>query len=265
MTKIPNVLVIGILSLFRISSFEFRDSRLTPFVLSLFLLAPIVRADSPATAPATTEVAPLTEYMGRTIAQTMHYTGAEWLTRDSRDREEDCKTLLRELKLKPGMIVADFGCGNGFYTLQIAKLIQPGGRVLAVDIQPEMLDLLRDRMKEQHIDNVDPILCTTTDPKLPADKVDLILVVDVYHELSNPPQVLAGLRKALAPNGRVALVEFRAEDPKVPIKPLHKMSKAQIMKEWPANGFKLTDDFEGLPWQHLMFFQRADATTQPTR
>jgi SAM-dependent methyltransferase len=225
----------------------------------------LVRADPPTTAPASTEPAPLTHYMGREIAQTMHYTGAEWLTRESREREEDCTTMLKQLNLKPGQTVVDFGCGNGFYTLKMAKLVAPNGKVLAVDIQPEMLDLLRQRAKDEKLDNIEEVLCTATDPKLPAGKCDLILVVDVYHECSNPPDVLAGLRKALAPHGRVALVEFRGEDPKVPIKPLHKMTKEQILKEWPANGFKLVDQFVGLPWQHLMFFERDDnwQATQP--
>lgn len=229
-----------------------------------FLLTSLVRADAPTTAPASTEPAPLKFYMGREIARTMHYTGAEWLIRESRDREEDCTTMLKQLNLKPGQTVVDFGCGNGFYTLKMAKLVAPNGKVLAVDIQPEMLNLLRKRATEQKIDNIEEILCTATDPKLPADKCDLVLVVDTYHECTNPQEVLAGIRKSLAPHGRVALVEFRAEDPKVPIKPLHKMSKAQIMKEWPANGFKLVDQFDGLPWQHLMFFERDDSTTQPT-
>jgi SAM-dependent methyltransferase len=233
---------------------------------ALLFLTTLLRADPPTTAPATTEPAPLTHYMGREIAQTMHFTGAEWLTRESREREEDCTTMLKQLNLKSGQTVVDFGCGNGFYTLKMAKLVAPNGKVLAVDIQPEMLDLLRQRAKDEKIDDIDEVLCTTTDPKLPEGKVDLILIVDTYHEISNPVEVLAGLRKSLAPHGRVALVEFRGEDPNVPIKPLHKMSKAQIMKEWPANGFKLVDQFDGLPWQHLMFFERDDsATTLPAK
>jgi SAM-dependent methyltransferase len=228
-------------------------------LIAFIALTSLLRADPPTTAPATTEPAPLTYYMGREIAQTMHYTGAEWLTRESREREEDCTTMLKQLNLKPGQTAVDFGCGNGFYTLKMAKLVAPNGKVLAVDIQPEMLDLLRQRAKDEKLDNIEEVLCTATDPKLPAGKCDLILVVDVYHECSNPPEVLAGLRKALAPHGRVALVEFRGEDPKVPIKPLHKMTKAQILKEWPANGFKLVDQFDGLPWQHLMFFERDDS------
>src|SRR3954452_18000472 len=202
---------------------------------------------------------PLTEYKGREIAQTMHYLGAPWLTRESREREEDCKTLLAALKVKPGDTVCDMGCGNGFYTVKLAKLVGKDGRVVAVDIQPEMLELLKAAAKAEKIKNIEPALGTVTDPKLPEGKIDLMLLVDVYHEFSNPEEMLAAIRKSLKPNGRVALAEFRAEDPKVPIKPLHKMSKAQIMKEFPPNGFKLVEEFDKLPWQHLMFFKRDDA------
>jgi ubiquinone/menaquinone biosynthesis C-methylase UbiE len=202
---------------------------------------------------------PLTEYKGREIAQTMHYLGAPWLTRESRDREEDCNTLLAALKLKPGDTVCDLGCGNGFYSVKIAKLVGEKGRVIGVDIQREMLGLLKDRATEEKVRNIEPVLGTVVDPKLPAASVDLVLLVDVYHEFSHPEQMLAAIRKSLKPTGRVALAEFRAEDPNVPIKPLHKMSKAQIMKEFPPNGFKLVEEFDKLPWQHLMFFQRDDA------
>jgi ubiquinone/menaquinone biosynthesis C-methylase UbiE len=201
----------------------------------------------------------VTEYKGREIAQTMHYLGAEWLTRDSREREEDCQTLLKALNLKPGDTVCDLGCGNGFYSLQIAKLVGDRGRVLAVDIQREMLGLLANRAAEEKIKNIEPILGTVVDPKLPEKSVDLMLLVDVYHEFDHPEQMLAAIRKSLKPTGRIALAEFRAEDPNVPIKRLHKMSKDQIMKEFPPNGFKLVEQFDKLPWQHLMFFQRDDA------
>lgn len=204
---------------------------------------------------------PLKEYKGREIAQTMHYLGAPWLTRESREREEDCKTMLAALNVKPGDVVCDLGCGNGFYTLKLAQLVGEKGRVLAVDIQREMLGLLKDRAAEEKITNIEPLLGTLIDPKLPAANVDLVLLVDVYHEFSHPEQMLAAIRKSLKPTGRVALVEFRAEDPNVPIKPLHKMSKSQIMKEFPPNGFKLVEEFDKLPWQHLMFFQRD--TTEP--
>ncbi|MCE9526807.1 MAG: class I SAM-dependent methyltransferase, partial [Planctomycetales bacterium] len=170
-------------------------------------------------------------YLGREIAQTMHFAGAPWLVRESRERQEECSTLMSALHFKPGQAVADLGCGNGFYTLKIAAKIAPGGRVLAVDIQPEMLQLLNERARVEKIAGVEPVLGTLIDPRLPEGKVDLILCVDAYHEFSHPQQMLAAIRKSLAPQGRLVLVEFRAEDPKVPIKPLHKMTKVQVNKE----------------------------------
>jgi 2-polyprenyl-3-methyl-5-hydroxy-6-metoxy-1,4-benzoquinol methylase len=198
----------------------------------------------------------LKEYMGRRIAQTMHYTGAEWLTRDNREQEERCSLMLANLGVKRGMTICDMGCGNGFYALQLAKMTGEAGSVYGVDIQPEMLTFLRQRAEQQGVSNIKPVLGTFTDPKLPKGKIDLILLVDVYHEFSHPEQMLTAMRESLSPDGVCALVEFRAEDPTVPIKPEHKMTKAQIMKEWPANGFKLVKEFDGLPWQHLMFFAR---------
>jgi len=198
----------------------------------------------------------LTHYMGREIAQTMHYTGAPWLVRESREREEECSTLLKCLNLKPGMVVCDMGCGNGFYTHKISPMVGDTGKILAVDIQPEMLELLNKRAEAGKEKNIETILGTVADPKLPEGKVDLVLCVDVYHEFDHPVEMLAAIRKSLAPHGRMVLVEFRSEDPKVPIKPLHKMSKAQILKEIPPNGFKLVEQFDKLPWQHVMFFEK---------
>ena len=199
---------------------------------------------------------PLEIYKGRRIAPTMSYLGADWLIRARRQREEDCETLLKELKLKPGMIVCDMGCGNGFYALQMAEIVAPTGKVLAVDVQPEMLRLLQARAVEENIKNIEPILGTLIDPKLPRGKVDLILCADVYHEFSHPEHMLRAMREALSPHGTVVLAEFREEDPTVPILPLHKMSKKQIMRELPPNGYRLVRQFDGLPWQHLMFFGR---------
>lgn len=202
-------------------------------------------------------------FKGREIAETMHYEGAPWLVRESRQREEDCKRLLEEIKVKPGQTVCDLGCGNGFYTLKLAELVGPQGKVYAVDIQPEMLKMLRGRALQAGLKNVVPVLGTLVDPGLPEGQLDLVLLVDVYHEFSHPEQMLAAIRKSLKPEGRVALAEFRAEDPEVPIKPLHKMSKKQILKEWAPAGFKLAAEFDGLPWQHLMFFTRADGQKPP--
>ncbi|MCL4203101.1 MAG: methyltransferase domain-containing protein [Pirellulaceae bacterium] len=209
---------------------------------------------------ATAETIPpaLTHYKGREIAQTMHYRGAPWLTRDNREQEERCSLLLANLGVKAGMTVCDMGCGNGFYSIQLGKMVGPEGRVLAVDVQPQMLEMLKERAAEAGLENIEPILGQLHDPKLPAGKLDLILMVDVYHEFSHPEHMLAAMRQSLAPGGVIVLTEYRAEDPNVPIKPLHKMSKRQIMKEFTPNGFKLVREFDRLPWQHMMFFERED-------
>jgi 2-polyprenyl-3-methyl-5-hydroxy-6-metoxy-1,4-benzoquinol methylase len=198
----------------------------------------------------------LTHYKGREIAQTMHYLGAPWLTREERESEEKCSIMLANCKIRPGMNVCDMGCGNGFYTFRLAEMVGPEGLVYAVDIQPEMLVLLREEMERRGVDNIVPILGSVHHPRLPAGQIDAILLADVYHEFSHPEQMLAEMRQALKPDGFAILLEFRTEDPQVPIKELHKMSKAQIMKEWPTNGFKLLDQFDRLTWQHMMFFGR---------
>lgn len=201
---------------------------------------------------------PLKRYMGRTIAPTMTFHGAPWLTREERNREENTELLLENLGIEAGMTVCDLGCGNGYYTLELARRVGPTGKVLAVDIQPEMLHLLSERAKAEGISNIELIENTPIDPRLPEGSVDLLLLVDVYHEFAYPVHMLRQMRRALKPEGRIALVEFRAEDPLVPIKPLHKMTKRQILKEFPANGYKLVEEFDKLPWQHLMFFARDD-------
>ncbi len=199
---------------------------------------------------------PRTSYLGRRIAQTMGYGGADWLIRQTRESEERPSEVLKQLGLKPGMVVCDMGCGNGYYSLMMAEAVKPGGKVLAVDIQQEMLHLLQLRSEEREVQNIEPILSTVVDPKLPKGVVDLLIMVDVYHEFSHPQQMLAGIRDSLKPDGLVALLEYREEDRTVPIKPLHKMSKRQILREYSANGFRLAKQFDGLPWQHLMFFER---------
>jgi ubiquinone/menaquinone biosynthesis C-methylase UbiE len=197
-----------------------------------------------------------TTYFGRRIAQTMGYGGADWLIRQNREDEERPSEVMKQLELKPGMVVCDMGCGNGFYSLMMAKAVAPDGKVLAVDIQPEMLHMLELRGKELGTTNIEPILSTVADPKLPKGVVDLLLMVDVYHEFSHPEQMLSGIRESLKPKGLVALLEYREEDRTVPIKPLHKMSKRQILREYQANGFRLAKQYDGLPWQHLMYFER---------
>jgi ubiquinone/menaquinone biosynthesis C-methylase UbiE len=234
------------------------------WALLLMVLAPTTiwaqEIASPSSARDTTDLPPAPEvYMGRRIARTMHFLGAEWLIREAREKEEACSKLLGALDVQLGQTVCDLGCGNGFYTLKLAKLVGPNGTVWAVDIQPEMLDLLAERAAARNVTNLQPTLGGATSPNLPPEAIDLVLLVDVYHEFSHPKQMLEQVRASLRPNGRVALVEYRAEDPDVPIKPLHKMSQQQVMKEYEANGFKLVGQYDDLPWQHVFFFARDDS------
>jgi ubiquinone/menaquinone biosynthesis C-methylase UbiE len=205
-------------------------------------------------------------YMGREIAQVMSHFGAGWLDRKERDQEEDTAKLLPALKIKPGAVVADVGCGSGYYSLRLAELVGPTGKVYANDIQPEMLAIVRNKMKTQKIANIEPILCTETDPKLPHGKIDLILMVDVYHEFSNPYEVIVELVKTLAPGGRLVFVEFRLEDPKVPIKLVHKMSKKQVLKEMEPHPVRHLETLDSFPWQHVIIFEKvAQKKTDPNK
>ncbi|MFM7108590.1 MAG: class I SAM-dependent methyltransferase [Planctomycetaceae bacterium] len=200
-----------------------------------------------------------THHVGREIAQTMHYTGAPWLVRESRQREEDCRMLLDALEIEKGRTVCDLGCGNGFYTLELARRVGPEGVVYAVDVQPEMLRMLAVRAGAEKLVNIRPVLGTAIDPRLPAGTLDLVVCVDVYHEFSHPEPMLAHIRESLAPGGRLVLAEFRGEDPAVPIKPLHKMTKAQVRAELEPAGFALAREFDRLPWQHLLFYEARKA------
>lgn len=202
--------------------------------------------------------APRAEYEGRIIAQTMHWQGASWLIRHRRDTEEATEHMREELRLKPGMTVCDMGSGNGYHTIPMAKAVGAEGKVYAVEVQNEMIELLKARAEKQGITHIETILGESHDPKLPPNSCDLILLVDVYHEFAHPQQMLEGMRKALKPGGQLVLVEFRAEDDSVPIKPEHKMSKEQINKELTLNGYKLVREFNDLPWQHMMFFGVAE-------
>ena len=193
-------------------------------------------------------------HMGREIAQTMHYTGAPWLVRESRQREEDCRMMLDALGVKPGQTVCDMGAGNGFYTLELARMVGPDGLVYAVDIQPEMLRMLSRRAAQEGLGNIRLVLGSPIDPRLPVGEIDLVLCVDVYHEFSRPEAMLARIRDSLSEDGKLVLVEFRGEDPAVPIKPLHKMTKAQVRAELEPAGFRVASEFDRLPWQHLLFF-----------
>lgn len=195
-------------------------------------------------------------YFGREIAHFMTHEGAPWLEREDRDREERPDLVLAALKLQPGQIVADVGCGTGYFSWRLAHAVAPGGRVYGVEIQQEMLDELARNMKARQVENVIGVLGTTEDPRLP-EPVDLVLMVDVYHELSHPAEMMAALCAQLKPGGRIALVEYRGEDPDLPIKLLHKMTEPQIKKEMTALPLEYVETVQTLPRQHLVIFRKA--------
>src|SRR5205809_1600057 len=195
-------------------------------------------------------------YLGREIAEVMGHQAADWLERPEREAEEKPDLLLEALKLKSGNVVADIGAGTGYYSWRMAKDVGEKGLVYAVDIQQEMLDLLAKRMAERKITNLKGVLGTITDPKLPAHSVDLVLMVDVYHEFDHPFEMMQAICKALKPGGRVVFVEFRAEDAKVPIKEVHKMSEAQVRKEMSAQPREWVETIATLPWQHIIVFKK---------
>ena len=195
-------------------------------------------------------------YMGREIAQVMGHEGADWLERPEREAEENSTLLLASLKVKPGDAVADIGAGTGYYTRRLAKLVGPQGIVYAEDIQPEMLVLLTNKLAQTGLTNVRPILGTITDPKLPRASVDMILMVDVYHEFDHPYEMTAAMVDALKPGGRMIFVEFRGEDPKVAIKPVHKMTEAQVRKEMAVFPLEWVETLDELPLQHIIIFRK---------
>lgn len=201
--------------------------------------------------------APVTEYMGRVVAQTMHSAGASWLMRREREREEAGALMRQKLELRPGMMVCDMGCGNGYHSFPMAREVAPGGKVYGVEIQEPYLRMLEEGARRHGIANFVPVLGLPWDPKLPEGALDMILLVDVYHEFDRPEAMLRAMARALKPDGVLVFVEFRAEDESVPIKPEHKMSKAQLAKELTANGYRLVKEFDGLPWQHMMWFGKA--------
>ena len=195
-------------------------------------------------------------YMGREIADVMGWQGAAWLERQERAKEERTDLLLESLQLKPGMVVADIGAGTGYLSTRMAKAVMPGGKVLAEDVQPEMVRMLQDAVKKTGLTQIKPLLGAQDDVKLPAASVDLAIMVDVYHELAYPYEVLASIKRALKPGGQIVFVEYRAEDAAVPIKDLHKMSVTQIRREAAAVGLVWDRTIETLPWQHLVVFRK---------
>ena len=199
----------------------------------------------------------------RVPAEFMSYRGADWLERAERVEEEEPGRVLDMMNLSPGDVVADVGCGSGYYARRMAHRVAPGGTVFCEDIQPEMLQIMRDRVREEGLTNVEAILGTPTDPQLPTGEIDWVIIADVYHEMSEPEPMLAGIRRALAPTGRVALLEYRVEDGSGDqIKADHVMSARQVVFEWQAAGFELEALHEFLPSQHLFFFQVAGGDRQ---
>jgi len=191
---------------------------------------------------------------GRRFAPVMGYQGAEWLERSERDEEEEPDLALNVLKIPKGASVADIGAGSGYITEKLAARVGPSGRVFANDVQPQMLEILSRRLVAKRITNVTLLQGTVDDPKLAPASVDLELMVDVYHELSQPQSMLRHLREALKPGGRLVLLEYRKEDPTIPIKPEHKMSVAEAKLEVEAEGFTLSRVDEALPRQHILIF-----------
>jgi ubiquinone/menaquinone biosynthesis C-methylase UbiE len=197
-------------------------------------------------------------YMGRPIADVMSWEGADWLFRETRIEEEQPEAMLNALKIPRGATVADVGAGAGYHSVRLARRVGAKGVVYATDVQPEMLRMLRDNARSARVTNIKPVRVTQLDTGLPERAIDLVLMVDVYHECSDPETTLQGLRTALKPGGRLVLVEFRGEDPEVPIKPEHKMTLEQVRREVEPQGFTFKESLEFLPWQHVIIFQRPD-------
>ena len=193
-------------------------------------------------------------YMGREISFVLGHRGIEWLERKERETEERPDLLVDLLDLAPDTVIADVGAGSGYITFLLQPEV-PRGKVLAVDIQPEMLAAVEEKRAELGVENMETVLGTVTDPNLPPASLDAALMVDAYHEFSHPREMMEGIVRALRPGGRVYLVEYRAEDPDVPMLPLHEMTEAQARREMEAVGLEFVENRPGLPWQHLLVFR----------
>lgn len=194
-------------------------------------------------------------YLGREISGVMGHQAAGWLEREQRTHEEMPDDVVANMNLQPDEVVADIGAGTGYFSFRIAQQL-PEGKVLATDIQPEMLAIIEQRKQETGISNVETLLGSTEDPGLPENSVDVVLLVDVYHELSHPFEMMQGIYDALKPGGRLFLIEYRAEDNTVPIRPLHKMSEEQVVREMSVFGLQWDDNLYFLPWQHMFIFSK---------
>ena len=194
-------------------------------------------------------------YMGREISFVMGHRAADWLNRPSRIEEEMPDAVVDNMNLAADDVVADIGAGSGYFSFRIARKV-PDGKVLAVDIQPEMLALIENTKESEGVDNIEGILGQIDDPNLPPDSIDAAIMVDAYHEFSHPFEMINGIYNALRPGGRIFLLEYRGEDASVPIRPLHKMTQAQVIKEMSIFGLEHTETLDFLPWQHMMVFTK---------
>ncbi len=201
-------------------------------------------------------------YCGREISHVMGHAGIAWLERPEREREEQPQRLVPLLKIQPGQTIADIGAGSGYHTRRYARAVGQSGKVYAVDIQPEMITALQQNARQLGLSNVIPTLGTITDPKLPPNSIDLAVMVDVYHEFSHPHEMIQSICAALKPGGRIAFVEFRANDPTVPIKPLHTMSADQVRKEMQLHPLEWTETITSLPWQSVIVFRKKTEPAQ---
>jgi ubiquinone/menaquinone biosynthesis C-methylase UbiE len=204
-------------------------------------------------------------YMGREIAHVMGHQGAGWLERPEREREEQPRTLMKLLSLKPGDVVADIGAGSGYHTRRMAAAVGPAGIVYAVDIQPEMLEILKSKLPAEGFDNVTTVLGKIDSAELPTGEVDLVMTVDVYHEFSHPYEMIQSMCDSLKLGGRMVFVEYRAEDDSVPIKWHHKMSDVQVRKEMEPHPLRWVETVsDQLPWQHFIVFEKIGAQAGST-
>lgn len=220
-----------------------------PLILILLLILSLLPGLAQSTHPLT----------GRQIAPVMGAEGAGWLDRPERESEEAPDLALDAIGIRTGMTVADVGAGTGYMSLRMARRVGGSGKVYANDLQPEMLQKLRSNSQREKLSNVETVLGTETDPRLPSNAIDLVLLVDVYHEFSHPQAMLDKIRESLKPDGRLVLLEYRKEDPAIPIRPEHKMSVVEVRTEVEAEGFKLDKVFEKLPRQHIIIFRKAPA------
>jgi|TARA_B110000438_G_scaffold563_1_gene592 FkbM family methyltransferase len=196
-------------------------------------------------------------YMGREISFVMGHRAAGWLNRPERIREEMPDSVVENMDLRVDDVVADIGAGSGYFSFRIAQKV-PQGKVLAVDIQPEMLELIENQKEGERVTNIEGVLGQVDDPNLPENSINAAIMVDAYHEFSHPFEMIDGINKALKPGGRIFLLEYRGEDASVPIRPLHKMTEEQVVKEMSVFGLEWTDTLDFLPWQHMMIFTKPD-------